>query len=649
MTLNIDNELDLVDLKETVDVEFKLAEGKDGNGAVPKSLWETYSAMANTMGGEIFLGVKEAHGKFDFKGVKNPEKIIADLWNILNNSQKVSINLLKNADIQIININGVGLIRLHIPKASRKQKPVYINNNPVNGTFRRYNEGDYRCDEEVVRRMMAEQIEDARDSRILKGYTFDDLDIDSLRSYRQLLSATKPDHPWNNHDSTEFLRCIGGWRRDRETGEEGLTLAGLLMFGRLPSIQEALPNYLIDYQERPEPKKETRWIDRLTLDGTWSGNLFDFYRRVIRKLTDDIKVPFHLEADQRKDESSVHVALREALVNTLVHADFSGRVSVLVVKRPDMFGFRNPGLMRVPVEQAIRGGESDCRNRTIHQMFMLIGLGERAGSGVPKIFSSWKSQHWRKPMLYEKAEPDQTLMELRMFDLIPAEVVQNLHDSLGSKFEQLSELEQLILVTASIESVIRHSRIMEITDVHPHDLTIAFTGLVKQELLESDGVGRGTVYFLPGTDVSATEDAFAFQVIDYQKLMRPVEAPEVGAGGPEVGTEGPEVGTKGPEVTEEEVILVSGISDIEEHRALKSIAEPVSNKKRAPRAEVERVILELCNGRYLSIRALEILLNRSGEFLRKDYLNPMVRSNMLSMRYPTKPNHPEQAYIAKRK
>lgn len=61
---------------------------------------------------------------------------------------------------------------------------------------------------------------------------------------------------------------------------------------------------------------------------------------------------------QRQDDTPVHEALREALVNTLVHADYTGRISVLVVKRPDMFGFRNPGGLRLPIEQVIRGGKA---------------------------------------------------------------------------------------------------------------------------------------------------------------------------------------------------------------------------------------------------------------------------------------------------
>lgn len=90
-------------------------------------------------------------------------------------------------------------------------------------------------------------------------------------------------------------------------------------------------------------------------------------------------------------DTPVHEALREALVNTFVHADYTGRASVLVVKRPDLFGFRNPGGLRLPVEQVLQGGTSDCRNRLMHQMFLLIGRGGRGGSGRPKIFCGWSA------------------------------------------------------------------------------------------------------------------------------------------------------------------------------------------------------------------------------------------------------------------
>ena len=419
---------DIAALKESVDVECKLAAGQDGKGKLPKDFWETYSAFANTYGGDVFLGIRErSAGQFELSGIVNPQKVIDELWTGLNNPQKVSSCVLRDRWVKVVDIDGHSVIHVHVPQATRKQRPVYIKGNPLLGTYKRFNSTDQLQNEESVRRMLAEQVEDTRDGETLQGYGLDDLDIDSFNQYRQMYINRQPDHPWNQLDAQEFLYRIGGWRRDRETGRSGLTRAGLLMFGHLTAIKEAFPNYMLDYQERPEPKAELRWVDRLTLDGSWSGNVFDFYRRVIRKLTTDLKIPFLLEGDQRQDDTSVHKALREALVNTLVHADFSGRASVLVVKRPDMFGFRNPGLMRVPRDIALVGGNSDCRNRLLQDMFRFIGLGENAGSGLPKIFQGWVSQHWREPVLREADSPsDQTLLELHMLSLVPEEVLEEL-------------------------------------------------------------------------------------------------------------------------------------------------------------------------------------------------------------------------------
>ena len=51
--------------------------------------------------------------------------------------------------------------------------------------------------------------------------------------------------------------------------------------------------------------------------------------------------------------------------------------------------------MRIPIPAAIKGGTSDCRNRTLQKMFRMIGFGEHAGSGVPLIYGNWEQQMYR--------------------------------------------------------------------------------------------------------------------------------------------------------------------------------------------------------------------------------------------------------------
>ena len=450
---------DLSSLAESVDLECKAAQGRDGQGELPDDFWKSYCAMANCDGGVIWLGIQEKpRGQFRALGLADPEKVRKALWDNLNNRKQVSVNLLTEQQVQPTSIDGKTVLRIEVPRAARQVRPVHVGINPLGGTYLRRYEGDYLADDEAVRRMLAERVEDSRDERILKGFDFSDLDMDTVAAYRNRFTAVKPGHVWSDLPVPEFMERIGAFGKNREEGYTGLRLAGLLMFGRAEVIRDELPNYMVDYQERAEAKAERRWDDRLIPDGSWSGNVYDFFRKVYQKLTSDLKVPFQLQDGQRIEDTPVHEALREALANTLIHADFSGRVSVLVVKRPDMFGFRNPGLMRVPLAQAVIGGTSDCRNRRLQTMFQLVGYGDHAGSGLPKIYHNWAGQHWRRPVLYELREPEQTLMELRMSSLLPAQAVAELEEHMGDKFSGLPQLERLALVTAATEGMVQQDR-----------------------------------------------------------------------------------------------------------------------------------------------------------------------------------------------
>lgn len=388
--LDISTIEDIAAIRESASVECKLAQGRDGKGTLPNDVWETYSAFANTGGGDVFLGLRELKDQsFELAGIENTQKVLDELWTGLNNPKIVSGNIIREHWVKVITIDGKNVIQVHVPKAPRKHKPVFIKGNPLKGTYKRLGTADLLQSEEVVRSMLAEQTQESRDTRILKGYSLDDLNLDTISAFRNRLSAHKTNHPWAALENQDLLEKLGCWRKDRETQEQGYTVAALLMFGDNRSINDALPNYFLDYQEHAEDTSKIRWLDRIVPDGTWSGNIFDFYRRVILKLEADLKVPFAIVNNVRQDDTLTHQAIREALINCLVHADYSDRASVKVTKSPKGFYFRNPGLMRVPAEIALEGGESDCRNRTLHSMFLLLGLGERAGSGLPKMKQGW--------------------------------------------------------------------------------------------------------------------------------------------------------------------------------------------------------------------------------------------------------------------
>ncbi|MDZ7720716.1 MAG: putative DNA binding domain-containing protein [Balneolaceae bacterium] len=653
---------DLHLIKESHELECKKALGKDGLGSVPKSMWETYSAFANTDGGFLLLGVKEMDDSFEPFGIPKAEILVSQIYDTLNNKQKVSFNTVGNKDIKLIPGPNGDIIVIYVPPATRKQKPVYLNNNPIGNTYKRLHEGDRLCDDETVKRMLAEQQYDDRDSKIFPGYNLKDIEDETLIRFRQMLRLRNSNHPFLELNHIDFLRKIGGYKRDRETGKEGLTLAGILMFGKWEVIQDAVPYYFVDYQERPEAKTELRWVDRVVPDGTWSGNIFDFYQIVYRKMTTDLKVPFQLKKGQRVEDTPVHEAIREALINALVHADYMGRVSILVVKRPDMFGFRNPGLMRIPVETAYGGGISDCRNRIMHQMFLLAGLGERAGSGIPKIIQNWDKQHWRKPYLHEIQEPEQTLMELRMQSLIPDETMDELRDLFGKEIDKINMLERIILATAESEGVISHQRIQSISETHPHDISLSLQNLVKSNFLVPTGKTKGRTYTLPGRDLPTPEDVFSKGGVsakntesDFGKSSEhnPASSEHIGESSEHKADSSKhnsekERDTKGRLITAEfDFPVIDQLYELSDDylNELKEKAKVPRNKKRVAVETLSSVILDLCREQYITINALSQIVDRNSDGLRQRYIKKLVEKDEMKMAFPSTPNHEKQAYI----
>lgn len=187
---------DLPRLSESLDLECKLAQGLDGKGEVPKEFWPTYSAMANAHGGVVLLGVREKDGAFSIAGLENPAKVRGDLFNTLNNRAKVSVNLLTDENVTEAHVEGKTILVVNIPAATRKQKPVFLNGQPLGNTYRRLHDGDRRCDDDTVKRMLAEQLEDSRDNHILNKFGMQDIELESLRAYRNAFAVHRPSHPW---------------------------------------------------------------------------------------------------------------------------------------------------------------------------------------------------------------------------------------------------------------------------------------------------------------------------------------------------------------------------------------------------------------------------------------------------------------------
>lgn len=608
----------LLPTAEGSDTEFKAA-----RGGLPGSFWETYSAMANTQGGSIVLGVAERGGQLAWEGVPDAAQLRTVLWNQLNDRQKISRNLLTEGDVRTVAEDGKQYLVVQVPRASRRDRPVYVGRNPLTGTYRRAEEGDYRCSEDEVRRMLADQADAPADSQIIEHFGIRDFDAETIKQYRNRFASRDPDHPWLSEDDAGLLGKLGALRRDRTSGLEGATVAGLLMFGTFGALREALPAYHVDYRERLSSDPAVRWTDRLVPDGTWESNLFQFFQRVVQRLSADLKIPFQLDrALYRKDDTIVHEALREAVVNALIHADYRGQGGIVIERYADRIELSNPGSLLVSREQLLRGSVSECRNKSLQLMFQMIGGGEKAGSGMDKIRAGWRSQHWRSPKIEETVQPDRVRLVLPMVSLIPPEVEAELRERFGQRFAKLDATAVQAVVTASVEGAVTNGRMQEITGAHPKDITVVLQSLVREGLLEQQNQRRWASYRLTGDSHPSSTQTSA-------------DSPQSAADSPRSTRDSPQSAGDSPQIR---------TGSDRWAPALWAAAEPARRKGKLPATQMRSLIETLCATGWLTSRQLGELLARDPDNLQSRFLTAMVREGRLQLRHPDVPNRPDQAY-----
>ncbi len=393
----------LVTKSENAAVEFKRAKG-----GVPADFWPSYSAFANTDGGTIILGIREKDGKREIEGLLDAEKTVADIWNSVNNTEKISANVLFNESVYLVEVDDKQLVVVDVPRADRTVRPVYVGADVFKGSYRRNGEGDYHCSRETVEGMIRDKCAETADNCIIDEMTIADLNADTIRRYRMYFSQLRPGHVWSGLADDGFLMKIGAAMRGRD-GIVHPTMAGLVCFGDFNEITNVLPYFFLDYREHLSP--DVRWTDRVCSgDTNWSGNVFDFFFRINQSITAGVKVPFKIASDNvtRVDDTPVHKALREVLANALIHADYHGRRGIVIDKYPKRLEVSNPGTLRMSKSVAIAGGTSDARNGKIFNIFSLVRIGERSGMGLSSLYGVWAKEKFAEPSIVESYDPDRT-------------------------------------------------------------------------------------------------------------------------------------------------------------------------------------------------------------------------------------------------
>jgi ATP-dependent DNA helicase RecG len=481
---------------ESRDMAFKSAAGE-----FPEDFWKTYSAFANTQGGIIILGVSEKKGKLSFDGLSSEQihQYQKHFWKNANKPNVVSVNLLQKSDIKVITFEGVQLLAFSIPMADRTQKPVYLNKKPIDQSYLRKQKANHQCNENEVRRMMADADQELfQDSRILEGFDFNDLDMDSLIKYRQLFTQLNPSNPWLSLSNKDFLEKLGVYRIDSSTKQERLTLAALLMFGKYSSIvkPECVPHFFPVYRVHLSVIETDSWNDRIYPDGTWECNLLNFYWKIFPELISGLPLSSDILDECKIKKTPTNIALQEAFINALIHTDYSAPGLIVIDRYEDRYQFSNPGALLISSSQYFRGIKSICRNPSLQRMFNLICTYEKVDSGINIIMKGWESERWRMPILHIEDQPERFKLEMVMRSVFPENIRNELINNFGVAFKKLNQHKQVILLLCANEGKISNYRLQYLLHLRRTNITAMLQQLCKQGFLVSKNKGRWTTYLL---------------------------------------------------------------------------------------------------------------------------------------------------------
>lgn len=372
-------------------------------------------------------------------------------------------------------------------EAEDKDKPVYIKKD-IHQTFVRKGATDHKADAETSK-LLIRASSNSLDTEIARNYDITDLELDDINNYRKRLQSRDAYSFYQTFGLGKFLTQIGVLAKDyAHDGKMGVTLGGLLFFGKNNAILHAFPNFQLDYYDQRHPDQD-RWTKRISSIED-NLNIFSFYTRVDEALIATIENKFKLNKQGERIDTfgAMHIALREGLINMLMHADFFSESPITLNNRTNYLTFTNPGKMKIPSSDFFTTSKTSTRNPIISKLFIQIGIGERAGHGGEKIYESALINQFKVPEI--TTDLNQTILKIWKIDLA---------DTFSGK--QISERERLVL-KALIQSsqMLSHKQIEETTHLSRSISDSTIASLIDKKIISRFGKSRSTKYGIKPTD-----------------------------------------------------------------------------------------------------------------------------------------------------
>ena len=576
--------------------EHGQVECKESAWQLPKDVWETVAAFANTGGGTILLGVAERGGQFEIAGLVDAAKVQHDLVNGLH--QMLNVPIAAQVDPLVVNVSGQErvLFSVYVPEAVPYQKPVYIRNLGLDqGCYRRVGGHDMPCTEEDLVRFFQDRALISPDMLPVPMARRAELDSGQIRAFRQLLATQNPANLVLAYDDDDLLRAYGAFIQPKGDSEWLLTVAGVLMFGTPELIQRCFPVFRVDLIEI----EGTGWVTASSERGAgrgFKGPLLEVTRELLRVLRQEIPERFALRpGETQRMADPMHVALREAIHNALMHQDYRIHRPTQVRRFADRLEIENPGTsLRDPDRLGEPG--SELRNPRIAQMFYEIGWAEQKGTGI-RAMQQATAELGLTPPAFE-SDPQDRAFRVTFY---------RHHFMDRDDLAWLDQFRTLALSTEEQKTLVYARKTSRVDNAVYRSLNRADTLTASRSLsrLESLGLlqrseqrrGPGVFYTLAAGQSGATSKVT------------------------------PKVTPNTTSKTQAELLTLVG------------------EGKRLSKIDTESLILLLCAQAPRTARELADILHRNVDYVRNAYLSDLVGSGQLQL--TGSPNDPNVAYRAR--
>lgn len=353
----------LIQQGEGLRIEFK-----EATDSVPNSLYETVVSFANTDGGTLLLGVADNQL---VKGI-DPNSIVKlqkDIVTALNSRDCINPPIYVQPYI-VQHADGLIMV-IQIPASSQLHDHAGV-------VYSREFESDIDItqNQRKISDIYLRKRNFFTEAQIYPFLKMEHLDLALFEKARQIIRNNRSDHPWLMVGEEQMLRDSTLWRIDFQTGEEGMTLAAALIFGKDSTIQSILPAYKVEAMVRIVNKD--RWDDRI--NPPLRTNLIDTYLQLKEFVNKYLPERFYTEGDQRIDLRDK--IFREVLGNIVVHREYSSALSTEMIISDTEVRITNPNKALFHGVIDANGFNPYPKNPNIRKFFNSLGWTDEIGSGI---------------------------------------------------------------------------------------------------------------------------------------------------------------------------------------------------------------------------------------------------------------------------